>query len=232
VARYNIALSRKLNLIKMKILIYYSSHRQKDEIRYASQFFNRTDFLKKNSQVMIHCDNNAILDEELRTFIEFDTEIFLSRSPQTFPVHPTGYFNGFWKGLSKNFDFFKNYDYVIHLTPDVYITNETEIVNILIEEYYTDNVFIVDYHPEHNSTTPVQYCCDFFVFKPNCFEDFFCEHDDNNPIPPEFVLYSKIHEHSIKHRKIKRVGALSHQIDSFGLIHNHDNNHIVSILNS
>ncbi len=220
-----------MNGINIRILIYFSSHRQLKEIEYSSYFFNNTKFLRENSEVMIHCDNDSLNNEDIYPYIKYDTKWYLNRSKQTFPTYPNGVFNGFLKGLSNNFDFFKNYDFVIHMVPDCYITNENKIVELLRENIESEINFIVDYHPDHNSQTKEQFVCDFFIFKPKKIFNIFSDHSDDNVIVAENWLYKKINEYNISHKKICRgIESLKWNIDDYGLIHNHNLKRIESIL--
>ncbi len=216
----------------MKILIYFSSHRQLKEVEYSSLFFNKTNFLKENSEVMVHCDNDSYDDDLLMEYMKYNTKTYLSRTKQTFPVYPNGAFNGFLKGLSNNFNFFQNYDYVIHLVPDCYVTDESKIVDLLINSYNTEYNFIVDHHPyHHNLSAKTQYVCDFFIFKPKLIPNIFEDHSDENVLVSEHWLYLKIHEYNIPHRIICRgVESLNWNIDDYGLIHNHNLLRIQSII--
>ena len=215
----------------IKILLYFSSHRQLKEIEFSSYFFNKSNFLKQNSEVMIHCDNDSLESDVILKYSKYEAKTYISRSKQTFPVYPNGVFNGFLKGLSNNFEFFQNYDYVIHLVPDCYITSEEKIVDLLKENINSEFNFIVDYHPNHNSSTQLQYICDFFIFKPKNITNIFSDHSDINVIAAENWLYSKIHQYNIPHKTICRgTQSLLWNIDDYGLIHNHNLLRIRSIL--
>ncbi len=216
----------------MKILLYYSSHRQKEEFLLSSDFFNKTNFLKKNTDIIINCDNDHISVDELKSYIKYETSVNIIKSPQIFPsgtcTSISG--NGIHIGVSESFNLFDNYDYVIVMTPDCYITNEDKIEKMLIEELNTENQMIVDFHDDWNHVN--NYSCDFFVFKPKFIPNFFKEVDMENLIAPEIFLKNKIIEKNIKCKIITREGSLSHQVDNYGLIHNHDLNIIRDILNN
>ena len=51
-----------------------------------------------------------------------------------------------------------------------------------------------------------------------------------NPIAAEAYLYEKIEQYNIKHRTICRENSLYWEIDSYGIIHNHNLDRIKSIL--
>ncbi len=221
----------------MRILIYFSSHRQLKEIEYSSEFFNRTSFLKEYSDVMLHCDNDSYNDELIKSYAKYETNTFLVRSPQIRRIYehhngwsPIGCL-GIIKGLNNNFHSFNNYDFVIHTVPDCYITNEEMIRKLILEESTTDNKFIVDQHSYINESCKTQFSGDFFIFKPKEIHNIFSEHDDDNPPVLENWIYDKIKEHQIKHRIICREGSPYWNIDSYGLIHNHNLLRIESILN-
>lgn len=180
---------------------------------------------------MVHCDNDSLTNDQLNQFIIYEAKTHLVRRKQTYPVFPNGVFNGFLKGLSDNFTFFQDYDFVIHLVPDCYIVDETKIVELIEENLDSEIDFIVDYHPEHNGSTKFQFCCDFFIFKPKKIKNIFSEHCDTNVIVSENWLFSKIQEHEINHLKICRgKESLEWNIDRYGLIHNHSLEKIESIL--
>jgi len=217
----------------MKILLFYSSHRQLKEYEYSSIFFNRSNFLKENCDVMCYCDNDLITEDELKSYISYDTNVKIIKGKQIFPSGiSTGISgNGIHIGLNNCFNEFLDYDYVINMVPDCYITTDIHIKKLLEDELYTDNNFIVDHHPDHDASTKYQFCCDFFVFKPKKIYNFFKEVDMNSLILPENFIFNKIKEYNIKYKIIKRIGSLQWIVDNYGLIHNHDLQIIKNILN-
>jgi len=216
----------------MKILLFYSSHRQLEEYKLSSEFFNKSKFLKEKTDVMVYCDNDSISFDTLSDYVRYETKVTVIKGKQIFQSGiPTGISgNGIHIGLSNMFDKFQDYDYVINMVPDCYITDDTMIFKLLQEEFETDTEFIVDYHPNHSASCLRQYCCDFFVFKPKKIKNIFSEVDMDNLIAPENFIYQKISENSFKVRTINRVGSLSWDIDNYGLIHNHNLNRIRKIL--
>jgi hypothetical protein len=216
----------------MKVLLFFSSHRQLEEITLSSLFFNRTKRLKHMADVMLFCDNDNLSREQLERVCLYESNTTIVKSKQVFDSGtPTGVSgNGIHLGLGQCFEHFLQYDYVINMVPDCYITNDEHVVRLLEEEFYSDTAFIVDHHPNHNESTATQFACDFFVFKPNKIHNLFNEIDMLKLVPPENFIYDKIVEHSIPHRRIERLGSLHWNIDSYGLIHNHDVRQIMHIL--
>lgn len=205
----------------MKILLHYNSYRHLEEYALSSQFFNRSEFLKQNADVLICCNNETLPIEELakRCHYECKTEIVKTTN--------TGWFNGQFTSLNETFEKLADYDYVIHMTPDVYVVEDKHIINLLTEELHTDNAMIVDYHPYH-ADCYISYNMDFIVFKPKKIPNFFgtkCFEDIH--LPPEKRLFNSINGLNIPHRTICRRNSIYWQVDTFGLIHNH-NMHLIN----
>lgn len=217
----------------MKILLFYSSHRQLKEFELSSGFFNRFKFLKPITDVMIYCDNNLISIDQIKECARYEARsVEIIKGDQVFPsgINTGISGNGIHIGLGKCFNRFMEYDYVINMVPDCYITDDSEIWKLLQEEEKSENNFIVDYHPYLNHSSLTQFCCDFFVFKPKNITNIFNELDMSNLLTPESFIYSKIMEYNIKHRIIQRVGSVYWNIDNFGMIHNHNLSRISKIL--
>ena len=215
----------------MRILLFYTSHRQIEEYKLSSDFFNKSNFLKKITDVMIHYDNESIPSELIKEKASFDTKVTIIKGRQIFQSGlDTGISgNGIHISLSNMFDNFQTYDYVINMVPDCYITDDSMIYQLLLDEYTSDAQFIVDYHPDHPGCYN-KYCCDFFAFKPGRIRNIFSEIDMNDLIPPEEFIYNKILENNYKIKTIRRIGSLNWDIDNYGLIHNHNLDRIRKIL--
>lgn len=209
----------------MKILWHFNSHRHFEEYSLSSHFFNKSDFLKKNSEVLVTCNNVNIDIDALKSqcFYECKFDVVRTTNPKN------GVNTGQFVSLDETFYRFFDYDYVIHTTPDVYIVKDKFIVKLLEEEFDSNNHMIVDYHPCYKFT----YCTDFFIFKPKLVTNFF--NDKFEPTPDcnsiEAHLYKSIHDYKIPHKTICRGrSSLSWQVDDFGLIHNHNKDIIKKII--
>jgi len=208
----------------MKLLWHLNSHRQLEEYFLSSQFFNRTEFLKNNTDVLVTFNSDNINIEDLKKKCVYDTKVEIVKTTNP----PDGVHRGQLIAINETFDKFADYDYVIHTTPDVYIVEEKYIKILLEEEINSDNHFIVDKQYDQ------QYCTDFFVFKPSKVIDFF-----NLAISPTYDsqiieqrLFKSINSLKIPHRIINRgISSLDWQVDNYGLIHNHNLNVIKNILN-
>lgn len=214
----------------MRVLWHYNSHRHLEEYALSSAFFNRSDFLKSHADVLVTCNNDKLMQDDIRKFCSYECKFDIVKT--TNPKN--GVHTGQFVALNETFHRFYEYDYVIHTTPDVYLVNDHSLVKLLKEEEHSDNHMIVDYHPYHPHCESL-YCTDFFVFKPRVVHNFFGESfeptQDCHSI--EHHLYSSIYKHNIPHRKICRGRkSLTWQVDDMGLIHNHNMEIIREILSN
>ena len=213
-------------MLHMKILLHYHSYRHVEEYALSSHFFNRSEFLKQNADVLVCCNHENISVEELANKCQYQCKTEIIKTTNT------GWFNGQFTALNETYHKFFEYDYVIHFTPDVYVVDDKPIIQLLTEEMDSNNAMILDYHPYHNADCKVAYCTDFIVFKPKLTPNFFAiEHPHEKNLQPEKRLFNRIKDFNIPHRTICRgVESLCWQVDKFGLIHNHNNNLIKRIL--
>lgn len=212
----------------MKILWHYNSHRHFEEYSLSSEFFNRSNFLRNNAHVLVTCNNDSIDLETLRNVCKYKCDLNIVKT-----TNPTnGVHTGQFVAINETFHMLKNYDFVIHTTPDVYIVNDEPLIKLLNEEYASESHMVVDYHPYHPHCEKL-YCTDFFIFKPQKVYNFFGESFEPTPDchSIETHLYRSIHAHNIPHRTICRGrSSLLWQVDDLGLIHNHNLSVISDIL--
>ena len=213
----------------MKILWHYNSHRHIEEYYLSSCFFNRSDFLKKHSDVLVCCNKQSIDLDELRSKCIYECEsceVVRSTNPSN------GVHTGQLVALNETFHKFEKYDFVIHSTPDVYVVDDKHLIALLQEELDTDNHMIVDHHPYHPDCNYL-YSTDFFIFKPRKITNFFGDEFGPTENSIESHLYKKIHALNIPHRVICRgLTSLHWQVDEYGMIHNHNKDIIRNILNN
>lgn len=209
----------------MKLLWHFNSHRQFEEYYLSSLFFNRSEFLKKHANVLVTCNNQKINIDLLKKQCVYDCEVEVVRT--TNPIN--GVHTGQLVALNETFHKFKDYDFVIHTTPDVYLVEDKHLINLLNEEINSDNHMVFDYHKRY----PRTYCTDFFLFKPQKIINFFGENFDPTQEchSIEAHVYKMVNSLKIPHRTICRGdSSLSWQVDDFGLIHNHNKDIIKNIL--
>jgi hypothetical protein len=224
-------------MVENKIGIVYLSHGSEDlkDLELSSQFINRTNFFKKNSDVFVHNDNDELDNETLLKSINYHNFKELLRTPQTLPVKPSGWMCGWAIGLSKHFHKFLKYDLIISKTCDVYLVDESELEKLVIEELESDNLFTVCSDLSFTGKE-TQYYLDFFMFKPkkikNIFSDINIDNPIDNPMVPETWFFNKLNSENYKLRKIDRgIETLDRKIDKLNLIHCHHAWVAESILN-
>ena len=114
-----------------KILILYTSYRQNEEIELSSKFINNTNILK-NADLLFYCNNPSMfenIDNLVKLFNNKNKKIV--KSKKNAGGGRDGYVMGQMEGIADLYKHYHNYDYVIQIHPDVYITNESEIIKIL-----------------------------------------------------------------------------------------------------
>ena len=144
----------------MKILLFYTSHRQVEEYKYSSKFLKRLK-LNKLCDLYIHCNNSLISTDIFKYYQEFD-----QKNKQ---IHITSVNHGYMKGainvISESIDsgIFNSYDYVIAIQPDVFITDDTYLLEVLYKNLTNDIVFFITKSLPNDERF---FSTDFYIFKP------------------------------------------------------------------
>jgi hypothetical protein len=212
----------------MKILLFITGFRQLEEYNYFSIFLKQLN-LNSICDIFIYCNDPEIQSDIIKYYQKFDQNnkyLFITSLNG-------GYRIGGAEAVSKGIEMgiFKDYDYVIHLHPDVFITDDRYLMEVLQENLENDTVFFI------NKSAPYYnfFSFDFFIFKPkllttNIFIDELYTFTDI----PEHYLYDMIMKHNIKYTIIKRFDNDNwspRRIDeNLNLYHEHDLNKIVSLL--
>jgi hypothetical protein len=184
----------------MKILILVTGHQQNLEYKYFGQLLSRCAFLSSSQcEVFIHSNKyNNDISENIKYILNKKN------------VHVTnknaGYTLGGIEAVGDCIDMLNlcspdsDYDFVIHVHPDVFITNDTMLVNILNDELYSDNVFLL------NKSFHDDFCAsfDFFIFKPRLLNKNIFANYANWQDSPERYLKQMITSNDIKYKYIKR----------------------------
>jgi hypothetical protein len=204
----------------MKVLLFITGYRQLEEYKYFSTFLKT---LKLNSicDVFIYCNNPEIYPEIVHYYQGFDQKnkrLFIT-------TRNAGYMTGGVEAVSEGFEMgiFKDYDYVIHLHPDVFITGDKYLTEVL-ETHLEDDVamFITKSIPDD----PRFFSFDFFIFKPkflrNIFKDELYVFKDG----PEHYMYDMIMKHEVNYMFIDRFDNNNWKPrridDHLKLYHEHD----------
>jgi hypothetical protein len=194
----------------MNNVIFYTSHRQLEEIYYSAQFFNKSDYLKNNFEVILHCNNPNYSMQQLKEKAVFETKTNIILTSKN-----SGYNFGAFEALSDNFELLKKYENVIHTHPDCQIVDSNKIELILpnINDIAVSNF----YHLQKNC-----YSSDFFIFKPTC--NYFKDWNTASTHVAEHWFYDLVTNLKLHVCYLDRYSDnISHNnIDNFGIWHNHN----------
>jgi hypothetical protein len=214
----------------MKILLFITGHRQLEEYNYFSRFLKR---LKLNAlcDIFIHCNNPDIHNSIVNYYQNFNQQnkkLFITSIN-------AGYRAGPVEAISEGIELgiFKDYDYVIHLHPDVFIIDDNYLTEVLLENLNNDVVFLVNKSVPHN---PKYFSFDFFIFKPKLLtKNIFIDELYTFKQAPEQYLHDMIIKNNINYIYVKRFNNDNwepRRIDeNLRLYHEHDLNKVQSLLN-
>lgn len=208
----------------MKNLLFYTFHRQFEEIFYSSMFFNRSEYLKNNFDVFLHCNNSSMTHSELLNVAKFNTTTNILITSKN-----SGYNFGHLEALSDSFNMFNTYNMVVHLHPDCYIVNDN-ILKELEQINFDVAAAPIDHLGRKGFTT------DFFVFKTklNFVNDWRDAYIKNKQGVPEHYFFDSVTKRSLniitKQRYLNDNGNGFRSIDKYGLWHEHNNNTVKEYL--
>uniref|UniRef100_A0A6C0ECW7 Uncharacterized protein n=1 Tax=viral metagenome TaxID=1070528 RepID=A0A6C0ECW7_9ZZZZ len=204
----------------MKILIILTGHRHNEEYKLYGLLLEKCNILSSIADIYIHsnCINNCIIENV--QYIKSNKRIYITEKN-------AGFINGGLEAVSDVIDELKlltpecQYDYVIHMHPDVFITDENNIINLLTNQLETNIIFYVNLSLNDTNL----YSFDFFIFKPklltfNIFKDW-----KENTQSPEYYFCDIIKKNNIIHALVPRFlnnYYLPRKIDMIGLWHDHD----------
>ena len=212
----------------MKILLFITGHRQLEEYNYFNIFLQQ---LKLNSMcdIFIYCNHPGIHNDILTYYQNFNQK----NKNLLITSLNSGYTRGGVEAVSQGIEMgiFNNYDYVIHLHPDVFITDDSYLIDTLLNNIQNDIVFFItkSYNDERF------FSFDFFIFKPKLLtKNIFIEKMHFFTTSPEYYLHDMIKENNIKYTFIKRFDNNTwhpRRIDEhLKLYHEHELDKVVNVL--
>jgi hypothetical protein len=139
----------------MKHLLFYTFHRHLDEIYYSSLFFNKSEFMKNNFEILLHCNNGNHSLDEIKKRAVFDTEVNIVLTTKNIG----GYHWGIPEAQSDLYEFWKNYQYVLFSQIDCYMVSDEHFKNVFNSDF--DAFVSPFFHLEKEC-----YIGDFFMLKP------------------------------------------------------------------
>ena len=206
----------------MKILLFLNGHRQVKEYNYFNKFLQKLKTLNNICDIFIYCNNSNISEDIVKYYRDFTQENkYLFITSQN-----SGYRMGCIEGVSNGIEMgmFKDYDYVIHVHPDVFITDDIYLMEVLNNNINNDYVFFVT---KSVPDDPSFFSFDFFIFKPKLLKkNIFIEELNSYEDTPEHYLSEMIKKNNINYLFIKRFNNNSwypRRIDdNLKLWHEHD----------
>ena len=213
----------------MKILLYITGHKQLEEYNYFSIFLKE---LKLNyiCDIYIYCNNPEIQNTIINYYQNFNQK----NKRLLITSLNSGYRSGGVESVSQGIEMgiFNEYDYVIHLHPDVFITDDLYLTEILLNNINNDIVFFITKSDPDNFNF---FSFDFFIFKPKLLtKNIFIEELYTFTCSPEEFLHDMIIKNNINYTIIKRFDNdnwVPRGIDeNLKLYHEHNMNNVINLL--
>lgn len=215
----------------MKLLLFITGHRHLEEYNYFRLFLKHLS-LHSLCDIFIYCNHPNIQNTILNYYQQFEHEnkrLFITSLN-------SGYRTGGVEAVSQAMDMgiFQDYDYVIHLHPDVFLTDDSYLLDVLRSNMNNDTVFFVT---KSVPDDPRFFSFDFFIFKPkllttNIFKEGMYSFTDS----PEHYFYDVIVKHNIQYTFIRRFDNDTYyprRVDeNLKLYHEHDLDRVVALLKS
>ena len=212
----------------MKILLIITGHRQVDEFYYSSIILSKNcSWLSQHSDLFVHINNIGIDKKVIEFFNAFpqkNKKLFITSKND-------GYRLGGIEAVADIIDMniCSEYDYVIHTHPDVFITRDNDIRQLLEDNLNNDICFLTTKQHSYPCEIDERLCYDFdfFIFKPkllqtNIFKSIYFY---DYPSAPEEFLYNIIIKNHVNHKQIKRFDNncwIPRRIDLLGVWHEHE----------
>ena len=204
----------------MKVLLVLTGHDQIEQYYYNANFMKKCKFIS-SCDLLIHCNksniNNKIIDY-YNLFPQKNKNLYIT-------TKNAGYRLGGIEAVADIIDMniCNNYDFIIHIHPDVFIISDLIIEKLLNDEINNDFAFYVN----HSINDTEWFSFDMFIFRPKLLSNNIFKSKDfyNLDIIPEKYLYNIITENNIKYKVIKRFDNdnwFPRRIDLLGLWHEHD----------
>jgi hypothetical protein len=213
----------------MKVLLFITGHSQLYEYKYLSIFLQQLE-LNSWCDIFIYCNKPDIQNDIINYYQGFN-----QKNKRLFITSLNGgYRIGGVEAVSTGIEMgiFNEYDYVIHLHPDVFITDDFYLKDILVNNLDNDTVFFITKSCPDDDTF---FSFDFFIFKPKLLaRNIFIERLYSFECRPERYLHDMIKEYNIKYAFLKRYNNNNwypRRIDdNLKLYHEHDLSKVVKLL--
>ena len=212
---------------KNKYAAFYTVHNRLDELDVNSQFFNRSDFLTNNFDVIINCnalDNTERVKDIAQSFKSSRVVlVFDSKNEGSYHMGPM-------EQAANSFHELYDYELAFQIHPDVYIISDHGIKKF-VEDFrnksYNERC---DYYAFTMPERDGEYAYDFWFCQPspktNVFTDFWKDYALNSPTPwGEPYLWDLTQQQKLKvglFDRSPRAGMDEAYEESSGLRHSKD----------
>jgi len=206
-----------------KNLLLYHFHRHLDEVYYASQFFNRSQFLKENFDVLLLCNNKNHKLDSIVSKAKFNTTVTIGLSENN-----AGYQLGHGEAHSESYDVWSKYENVIFSQIDCFIVDSTPL-----EKEFQEQFDALVCKPSVWGELGY-YSGDFFILKPcgiNIFKDW-VKYIGTDTYHEKYLTEFINQYYTVKYqnRNWDEILIRNKPEPSSGLWHTHDNNLVKAML--
>lgn len=209
----------------MNIAILYTAHRQFRELEHMAFFFERAQHLRGNVDIIYHSNNPLIGEEALRSRL---AAVPCRSLRLVCSQENCGYGYGQFEAIDEVWDILQEggWDWIIHLHPDIYIANDSAVVQSLVEADASGCDAILTRNLGHGHPS---FATDFFAFKPSAFQRVIFQsyrslRHESTIVPLEVLFFVEVLKANTKFRLVDRFkhGHFHRDIDHVGLWHEHD----------
>lgn len=215
----------------MRILLFITGHSQLEEYNYFSKLLNSLS-ISNICDVVIYCNNSNISSKIVSYYQQFNQ----TNKQLIITNKNSGYRIGGVEAVSNGFDLnlFNDYDYVIHLHPDVFIVDDNKLLTVLNENLNNDNVFLITKSLPYDNK---YFSFDFFIFKPKLLTtNIFKEELYIFKTLPEYYLHDMILKNNIKYKFIERYNNNNWEprrvAENLSIYHEHNLSNVYNLLHS
>lgn len=251
----------------MKAAILIVGHSQNEEWKLNAEFFCKfpEDSLLRNAHLLAYVNSNieaSKIENYLKFFPQKIKKLFYTpinghsvddlpldtdsnKYKLNYSVNSSGYTWGILEAYSSTFPLLKDYDWIIQINPDVYITDNLKIEKYLADNFENQIAFHVNTMRGNES---LGFNSDFIIYRPkimkiNHFEIYKNEKfrqkileqkfsgNLNYKHLPEKILQSIIKMSGLQYSIICPGTRNNREIDQFGIWHCHDNTLVKNKLN-
>jgi hypothetical protein len=212
------------SIINERNLIFITSHRQVEELKYFAKYLNKTKLLK-DFDLILHVNSTGVNIERIRKYF---LTLPNKNKHLVFTDKNQGYRLGLHEALSDFYDKISIYDNVIHIHSDVFIVNEVQLLNVIKEnKNYGIIAGVGNMDPERKESIP-ELGTDLFFIRPKLIgKNIFKDYNDTELryLTAERFLEAVVKNNNIPYTLVKKYENdwyLPRRPNLWGYYHEHD----------